>query len=150
MKTSINFKIIFGVILSVIVNSIIAGGILFTTAISFIYLVGKTETLGFIYSLLLFIFLEGIFLFILWIERSYLKKSLDIDNISLKSIWIIEVFCLFVGALSMNSIGIIFFVYILPLSIFNVIIKNTKSLLFMYCFSSFLLLAIIMLSMLLF
>jgi len=44
----------------------------------------------------------------------------------------------------------IFFVYILPLSIFNVIIKNTKSLLLVYCFNSFLLLAIIMLSMLLF
>jgi hypothetical protein len=52
--------------------------------------------------------------------------------------------------LTMNAIGILFFIYIFPLSIFNFTVKNTKSLLWLYCFNSILLLATIILSMLLF
>jgi hypothetical protein len=130
-----------------IINSIVASIILTTTIIGFIYLVGKTENLGFIYTLLLVIFLECIFLFILWWERVYMKKNLN--DMSLKSTCTIEVLCLFAGALTMNAMGILFFVYILPLSILNFNIKRTKSLIFTYCFNSILLLTIILLSMLL-
>jgi len=135
-------------IIFTIINTIIASIILITTIIGFIYLVGKTENLGFIYTLLLVIFLECIFLFILWGERVYMKQNLD--DMSLKLIWVIEGLCLFVGALTMNAIGILFFIYIFPLSIFNFTVKNTKSLLWLYCFNSILLLATIILSMLLF
>ena len=150
IRSKFNMKYSRSILISIgftIINSIVASIILTTTIIGFIYLVGKTENLGFIYTLLLVIFLECIFLFILWWERVYMKKNLN--DISLKSICTIEVLCLFVGALTMNAMSILFFVYILPLSIFNFTVKNTKSLLWLYCFNSILLLAIIILSMVL-
>ncbi len=134
-------------IIFTIMNGIVASGLLIITVIGFIYLVGKTESLGIIYTLLLVIGLEVIFLGVLWRDRVYMKQY--IGDISLTSIWIIQAVCLFGAAITMNALGLLFFGYILPLTIYNFTVKNIKSLIALYWFNSLLVLITILIAFLL-